>query len=195
MSSRLTTSTPAAPLVGQHVAVSRRIVTGVVGTVVFAALTWVGANIRIPLEPVPVTLQTLFVLLAGAIVGRSRGALSQALYIGVGALGVPVFAGAAGLAVLAGPTGGYLAAFIVAPLVVGAMMPHARTVVLQTAVFTVGTLIIFALGVTHLGIFYTHGFLSALKAGFVPFLPGAVFKVVAAVSIYRSYSALTGRGR
>jgi hypothetical protein len=64
-----------------------------IGSVVFAGLTIVGANVYIPLMPVPVTLQTLFVLLAGAAIGGRYGTLSQILYVGMGAAGVPVFAG------------------------------------------------------------------------------------------------------
>ena len=59
---------------------SRSVVTGIVGAVVLATLTWVGANIFIPLVPVPVTLQTLFVLLAGSVVGARYGVFSQFLY-------------------------------------------------------------------------------------------------------------------
>ncbi len=161
----------------------------------FAALTFVGANIVIPLEPVPVTMQTLFVLLAGAMIGRGRGALSQALYVGAGALGLPIYAGGlSGWGIIAGPTGGYLAAFIVTPIVVAALIGRSQRLAWQAAVFTLGTVIIFVLGVSHLALFYTHDFLLAVRVGFLPFVPGAVFKIVAALSIYRSYTALRGRG-
>jgi hypothetical protein len=81
--------------------------------VTFAALTAVGARFEIFQYPVPFTLQTMFVLLAGAFLGARNGALSQILYLGVGAVGLPVFAagGAMGILRLIGPTGGYLLAF------------------------------------------------------------------------------------
>ena len=86
----------------------------------FALLIAVGAHIRIPLEPVPITLQTLFVLLAGAIAGPALGTLSQGLYVAGGVFGIPILAGSvAGLAVLSGPTGGYLVGFAAAAWFVG----------------------------------------------------------------------------
>ena len=75
----------------------------------FAAATALGARLEIPHSPVPYTLQTLCVLLAGAFLGPRNGAISQLLYLAAGVLGAPVFSGGAfGLAQLLGPTGGYL---------------------------------------------------------------------------------------
>ena len=86
----------------------------------FGALTAVGAYIMIPLPPVPITLQTLFVNLAGALLGGYLGALSQVVYILLGVIGLPVFAGGkAGAGVLLGPTGGYLIGFVVGAFVIG----------------------------------------------------------------------------
>jgi biotin transport system substrate-specific component len=175
---------------------SRSLATGIVGAIVLATLTWVGANIYIPLVPVPVTLQTLFVLLAGSIVGSRYGVLSQFLYVGIGALGLPVFAGGlAGAGVIAGPTGGYLLSFLVAPVVVSRLIQRGNSLAWQFATFTIGTMIIFVLGVSHLAAFYTHDIGNALRVGFLPFVPGAILKIVAAVSIYRSYSALARQRR
>ena len=106
-------STPAAAWI--PAAGARRIVAGLALSAAFAALTVAGANIVIPLEPVPVTMQTLFVLLAGASIGAGWGTASQWMYVGLGAMGLPLFAGgASGAGVLAGPTGGYLISFLVA---------------------------------------------------------------------------------
>ena len=88
----------------------------------FAALTALGARVAIllPFTPVPVTLQVLFPLLAGLLLGSKRGALSQAEYVAAGLAGLPVFAkGSSGLAYFLGPTGGYLLGFIAAAFVVG----------------------------------------------------------------------------
>jgi len=157
----------------------------------FAALTWVGAHIVIPIQPVPITLQTLFVLLAGAVVGGKRGVASQVLYTGVGAAGLPVFAtGAAGLGVFTGPTGGFLFSFVVTPVLVSTLIRRSNRLAWHVGVFTLGTIVIFAMGVTHLALFYTHDLAQALRVGLLPFLPGAVFKVVAATSIFRSWRAL-----
>src|SRR4051812_38270487 len=93
-------------VINEHMAVGMR----VVAILAFAVATAVTAQIHIPVpgSPVPVTLQTFIVLLAGLKLGRKDGAISQAVYIAAGAIGLPFFAGAAGLAVLFGPTGGYL---------------------------------------------------------------------------------------
>ena len=169
----------------------QRIALGVGLSVLFAGLTVLGANIVIPIEPVPITLQTLFVLLAGASIGRGWGSLSQALYVGLGAMGLPFFAsGISGAAVLAGPTGGYLAAFLVTPFIVGTLLRRSSRPGWQVASFLAGTVVIFILGVAHLALFYTHDLRQALVVGLVPFLPGAAFKIVAALSIHRSSKAL-----
>jgi biotin transport system substrate-specific component len=168
----------------------------VLGALAFTALTYVGANIYIPLQPVPITLQTLFVLLAGAVIGGRYGALGQFLYVGLGALGLPLFAAhTSGFGVLFGPTGGYLLSFLFVPFFVAAFIRKSSSVLWQAGVFSVGTAIIFAFGVAHLALFYTHNLTAALYVGLLPFLPGAVFKIVAAVSIYRSLSALVRRRR
>jgi biotin transport system substrate-specific component len=168
-----------------------------VGVVIFSGLTVLGANVYVPLIPVPITLQTLFVLLAGAAIGSRNGSLSQIIYLGLGAAGLPVFAGhLGGWGVLSGPTGGYLVSFLIVPWLVGRLLRRSGTVGWHLFVFTAGTAVIFLLGVTHLAVFYTHDWYSALRLGLLPFLPGAVFKVIAATSITRAYRALrSGNGR
>ncbi|MDP3765716.1 MAG: biotin transporter BioY [Nanoarchaeota archaeon] len=98
---------------------------GMVFAALFAALTAAVAWFKIPLPftPVPITLQTLVVLLSGAMLGPYYGALSMAVYIAVGAIGLPVFAGgASGIGVLLGPTGGYLFSYPIASFVTGKML-------------------------------------------------------------------------
>ncbi|HID62800.1 MAG TPA: bifunctional adenosylcobinamide kinase/adenosylcobinamide-phosphate guanylyltransferase [Anaerolineae bacterium] len=95
----------------------------------FAALTALGARVAIPLPftPVPVTLQVLFPLLAGLLLGSKRGALSQVEYVAAGLAGLPVFAkGGSGPAYFLGPTGGYLLGFVVAAFVVGELAVRMR---------------------------------------------------------------------
>jgi biotin transport system substrate-specific component len=163
---------------------------------VFAGLTAVGAHIYIPLTPVPITLQTLFVLLAGAVIGARRGALSQVLYVGLGALGLPVFAGSlGGLGIIAGPTGGYIVSFAVVPFLVGAMLRRSNSISWQIFSFSAGTALIFCFGIAHLAAFWTHNLAEAIRMGLLPFIPGAVFKIAAAISITRSYRALARQRR
>lgn len=170
---------------------SSRAAVGVACAMLFAGLTALGANIVIPIEPVPITMQTLFVLLAGASIGRGWGSLSQWMYVGLGVAGVPFFAsGASGLGILGGPTGGYLIAFLIAPWIVGTLIRRSDRVAWQAFAFSIGMIFILTLGVAHLTLFYTHDLVRAITVGVFPFLPGDVFKIVAALSIYRSSSAL-----
>lgn len=174
----------------------KHLLAGLSGAVVFACLTALGAEIRIPIQPVPVTLQTLFVLLAGAIIGARYGSLSQSIYILMGMLGVPFLAGAAGgLSVLVGPTGGYLAGFVVAAFVVGRLISVRSGFAWHLSVFSIGTAVVLTIGVLHLSLFYTHDLGSAIKLGLIPFLIGDTLKVFAAASIYRSFAALNARRR
>jgi biotin transporter BioY len=93
---------------------------GMIYASMFGALTAIGALISIPLQPVPVTLQTLFLYLAGSLLGGRVGALSQIIYVILGVIGLPVFSGGkAGLGVFLGPTGGYLLGFIAGAFVTG----------------------------------------------------------------------------
>jgi biotin transport system substrate-specific component len=189
MTARVATASPLAAVL--PAAGARRIAVGVALSMFFALLTVVGANIVIPISPVPITMQTLFVLLAGASIGSRWGSLSQMLYVGLGVAGLPMFAGGAGGAsVLIGPTGGYLIGFLVAPWVVGAMLRRSNSITWQVACFTAGMLLILTLGVVQLTLVYTHDLGRSLAVGVVPFLPGDVFKIAAATSIHRSAQAL-----
>ena len=86
----------------------------------FAGFTALGAQIEIPHQPIPFTLQTFFVLLSGAFLGARNGCIAQVLYIAAGALGLPVFSGASfGLVRLFGMTGGYLIGFPLAAALIG----------------------------------------------------------------------------
>src|SRR5690606_8037308 len=119
--------------------------------VAFAALTAVLAQLRIPLPgtPVPVTGQTLGVLLAGGALGMRAGALSQALYLLVGLVGLPVFTDAgSGWEVVSGATGGYLVAFVAAAGLVGWLVERGedRHVVTSAAAMLAGTAVIYAAG-------------------------------------------------
>ena len=147
------------------------------------------AQLRIPLPftPVPLTGQTFAVLLAGIALGSRRGSASMLMYLVLGAIGLPVFAGSAsGLAILAGPTGGYLVGFIGAAWVVGRMAEHGldrdfRSIWL---VFLAGEAVIYLFGLPWLSLFV--GVQKVLVAGFLPFLPGDLVKLVAATLVLPS---------
>lgn len=139
-------------------------------------------KIALPFTPVPLTGQTFAVLLAGATLGSRRGAASMLLYIALGALGLPVFAGgASGLAYLSGATLGYLIGFVLAAFVIGLLAERGMERNVRTSVipFLVGTVIIYACGVTWLTIML--GSMSqAIAAGLFPFLIGDTLKIIAA---------------
>ena len=151
----------------------------------FAALTAVGAQIEIPRQPVPYTMQTFFVLLAGAMLGKRSGAFSQLVYLAAGLLGLPVFSGGGfGLAKLIGPTGGYLLSFPVAAFVVGYVL-EGKTRYLWTLVsMVVGSLVIFSLGTLQLYFVYYHDWAIAFTNGFLIFSWWDVVKIVAAAGMY-----------
>ena len=98
---------------------------GMVFAALFAALTGVVAWFKIPLPftPVPITLQTLLVLMSGAMLGAYYGALAMIIYLILGAIGLPVFAGgSSGVGALLGPSGGYLLSYPIAAFVIGKML-------------------------------------------------------------------------
>ncbi len=148
-----------------------------------ALLVAVLAQVRVPLPftPVPITGQTLGVLLAGAALGARRGTASLLLYAAAGTLGLPVFTGGgAGAAWLAGPTGGYLAGFVVAAYVIGRLAERGLDRRWRTALipFLAGEGVIFVCGVLWLALFV--GADRALQAGLWPFVPGEALKIVLA---------------
>lgn len=151
----------------------------VLGSLVMAGLAQLA--IPLPFTPVPITGQTLGVLLVGASLGSKRGAASMVLYLVEGAAGLPFFAGgAAGLPVLLGPRGGYLIGFVLAAFAVGLLAERGfdRRFVPAALAFCLGELVVYLHGVTWLAFFV--GANQALAAGFWPFLPGAVVKAAAA---------------
>jgi len=161
------------------------ILSQVLWTVGFASATALAARLEIPHYPVPFTLQTMLVLLAGAFLGSRNGAWSQILYLASGALGFPVFAGGAfGLLRLVGPTGGYLLAFPVAAAVVGYLLREHRSLGLVMLSMAAGLLVIFTAGTIHLYVFSMHDVSAAFSAGFLIFSWWDALKLGAASMIY-----------
>lgn len=154
-----------------------------------AALTAVAAQIAIPLPltPVPFTLQVPMVVLSGLLLGSRHGALAQAVYVLLGAIGLPVFAGfKGGLGILLGPTGGYLVSYPLAAAAAGlaaGMMLRAsrgRAVAFGTATGLLALLVIYLVGATWLAVQAGLSPGAALTAGVLPFVPFDVVKVVLA---------------
>lgn len=156
-----------------------------------AAFTALMAQITIPLWPVPITMQTLAVLIVGLTLGAARGSLSMVLYLTVGALGVPVFSGGVGLySIMA--TLGYLIGFVFAAALLGALVARGwdQNVFTMTAALILATLVVYSFGVAWLvtGFGLTLG--AAIAGGIVPFLIGDSIKiaiVAAAAPLLRKY--------
>lgn len=149
------------------------------GSAVLAA----SAQVVLPAWPVPATLQSLAVLLLGALGGARLGAAAVGLYLLEGALGLPVFAGGnAGPAALAGPTGGYLLGFLPAAWLAG--LAQGGPLWRQGAVLLAAHLLLFVPGVAWLAAFV--GAERAFAAGFVAFLPATLLKTALAVAVLRA---------
>jgi biotin transport system substrate-specific component len=164
-----------------------------------ALLTAVCAQIAIPVpgSPVPITGQTFAVLLCGAGLGAARGASSQGVYVGLGWMGLPFYSdGGSGGEVLFGTNGGYIFGFVIAAYVVGRLAErrHDRTPLTALPLFTIGSLIIFGLGVPWLAVSADMTLVEALDAGFVPFIPGGIVKAVAAAALLPAAWRLAYRG-
>ena len=173
--------------------ISSKTLTRVMGIVVFIILTSLGAFVRIPLPftPVPVTLQTFFVLLSGLFLGASLGGVSQASYILLGAWGLPIFTGAAcGIIYLLGPTAGYLAGFVVCAMVLGALKARFEQNFMSLfLLLCLGNFIILCSGAIWLKILTRCSLQHAVYIGFLPFIPGDLAKVVLAAGLYSRLKA------
>lgn len=159
------------------------------------ALVGLLAQVRIPLPftPVPITGQTFGVLLIGAALGARRAAASLALYLALGAAGLPVFAGGAGgLARFAGPTAGYLVGFLAAGWLLGWLAERGWGRGLQSSMplFVLGQAVIYLFGVGWLAILI--GWPAALVEGLLPFLPLDAVKVALAAAVLPSTWRLIG---
>ena len=153
-----------------------------------AALTAVGAYIHVPIGPVPIVLSTLFVVLSGLLLGSRWGPISTGLYLLVGAIGLPVFAGGkGGLAHFFGPTGGYLFGYVLASWVTGFISEKSRgLLILDILAVLVGSLVIYGLGVPWLKMITQMSWTKTLIVGMVPFLIGDAIKAAVAVVLARS---------
>ena len=149
---------------------------------------------RLPFSPVPITGQTLAVLLVGALLGSVRGGLSMLLYLAQGVAGLPVFAaGGAGVVYFLGPTGGYLLGFVAGAALTGLLAERGwdRRIGTTLVAMLLGTTAIYTAGLAWLAVF--TGAENMLAAGLYPFLPGAAIKIVAAALLLPLGWKLLGR--
>ena len=152
--------------------------------IVGSALMAVSAKVQVPMWPVPMTMQTFAVLVIGMAYGARLAGATLLLYLAEGAMGLPVFASGAGMAYMAGPTGGYLLGFLIAAVLVGWLAERGwdRNVALTFLANLTGTAIIFAFGVAWLSTIM-GGTEKAIAAGFQPFIVGAIVKIALAAAV------------
>lgn len=185
---------------------ARKVVLATAGIGILTA----SAYISVPFFPVPLTMQTLAVLLLGGLLGPTLAVSSVAGYVALGAMGAPVFHnGLGGLAVLAGPTGGYLVGFLPAAFIMGMAVRAARkaapdgkggglleggkalSILLLGAV--AASAVIYAVGVPWLAVFTGQSLQAAANVGAVPFLLGDALKAAVAVGAIRLGGNLLSR--
>jgi biotin transport system substrate-specific component len=168
-------------------------------TVGFSLLTWAGArmSVHLPYTPVPGTLQTLAVLLAGAALGPALGAASQMIYLGLGLAGLPVFAlPGSGPFYFLGPTGGYLLGFVPAAYLIGLLLGRApRCGAVRAALaFLAGSAVIDAGGILWLASHLEGDLSQALRLGLAPFVLFDLVKIALATAILTAGRRFFGTG-
>lgn len=150
----------------------------------FAALTAVGAFIRIPLGYSSITLQTFFTAMAGCVLGPWYGALSQLVYVALGLVGLPIFTQGGGIGYLMQPTCGFLLGLIPAAWVIGRIAgrkPEPKQIV---PACLLGYGVLYAIGVPYMALILNTflgkgmGFSAIMWAGMIPFLPGDMIKIL-----------------
>jgi biotin transport system substrate-specific component len=163
-------------------------------SVVFISL---GAFVRIPLPftPVPITLQTFFVLLSVGLLGRRLSLTAQTSYIFLGALGLPIFTGASsGLSYLVSPTAGYLLGFVLAALFSAVFLKLAGdSPRLVLGVFLASSALILLSGSLWLKFSLGLSFPQSLFIGFIPFIVGDFLKAMAAAFVYSKLKTRAGQ--
>ncbi|MBN2141032.1 MAG: biotin transporter BioY [Desulfovibrionaceae bacterium] len=162
---------------------------GLVWIALMAALMAAGAYMSIPVAAVPFSLQTMFVLLAGYLLGPVRGAVAVGLYLAAGLIGLPVFSGGrSGLAHLLGPTGGFLFGFLVLAYLAGMARQKGSAAIgwgRGAAFGGAGLALMYCLGAVWLKLSLDMGWAKAVMVSAVPFLPGSGLKLFLAIACAR----------
>jgi biotin transport system substrate-specific component len=163
-----------------------------------AALLTISAKVQVPLPYVPMTMQTLVVLLIGASYGWRLGGATVAFYLMQGAMGMPVFANTppmpAGIAYFASPTGGFLFGFLAAALVMGFMAERGwdRSLLRVIVMMSIGHALIFVFGLAQLSLVMPVA--KAWTVGAAPFVAATIVKTALAVALMQAAWSVTGRG-
>ena len=148
----------------------------------FTALIAAGTFIKIPMVPVPITLQTLFVFLSALLLSPGQAAASVALYLAIGALGLPIFTSGGGIAAMLGPTGGFLIAMLPAAFIGSIIVKKDHSSIIKSIIALLAMeAVIYIIGITWLKVQRDLTLTAALMGGLVPFIPGDIIKIAVAV--------------
>lgn len=143
--------------------------------------------IHLPNTPVPIALQPHVILFVAAILGSQRATLAVLLFLVQGAFGLPVFGGKAGIACILGPTGGYILGYVLAAFLVGLIVELStkKTASIVFVAMVFGNIILYLFGASWLGSFV--GTSRAIELGVIPFIPGALLKLIFFATVYKKY--------
>lgn len=154
----------------------------------FAAFIAVASQIAIPIQPVPLNMAIFAVLLCGGMLGKKYGTFSVAAYILLGVAGAPVFVGfRGGLAVLAGPTGGYIAGYVIIAFITGAVCEKTRKIKYTAMFMLLAVVLCYAIGTAWYCLITESNIVTALMLCVVPFIPGDLIKIALAATVIKKY--------
>lgn len=150
----------------------------------FSILTGIFAKLKIEIGPIPITMQTLAVLLSGVILGSKRGAFSQITYLILGLAGMPWFSRGGGLSYVLSPTFGYIVGFVFCAYLVGFLCERGWNKSLKTSILAMffGNIILYIPGILWLAKFVSWQ--KVLAIGLYPFIPGDILKLFLATAIF-----------
>ena len=152
-------------------------------TALMAAITCVLSPIALPVGPIPVTLCTLVIYLSQYLLGWKRGTMSCLVYLLLGIMGAPVFAGfAGGFGKLLGPTGGYIAGYLAVAVVTGLAVEKFRSRCVHLLGMVLGTALCYLLGTAWYCLVTDSGVVSAMVLCVFPFIPGDLVKIAVAMT-------------
>jgi biotin transport system substrate-specific component len=156
----------------------------IISVLLFSILTGISAGFKIGIGAIPITMQTLIVLLSGAYLGSKKGAISQLTYLTIGITGIPWFSMGGGLAYILSPTFGYLVGFIPASYIIGMLIEKNRNILNIIKSFIFGNFFIYSFGILWLSRIFDLS--KSLTIGLYPFIVGDILKTFLAIIILKN---------
>ncbi len=154
----------------------------------FASLIVIMALVSIPTQPIPLNMALFAVLLAGGILGKKYGTLSVVVYILLGVAGIPVFAGfRGGLSALIGPTGGFIAGYIIVAFITGIVYEKTIKIKYTLPAMILSVILCYVMGTIWYCFVMNSSFLTAISVCVLPFIAGDVLKIMLAVLFFNRF--------